>query len=226
MNLEDPKIFELNDFKSMNVLEFEDEGEVTNIYYMDNFYKYPDLVFEYICSIEPPLWKIEDQPSLNTINFEDRRHMIDHKGMKNVTNALSNLCGQRVNCGEDYQIVTNFTRFSKTEENNYHDNYWWPHNDSGYNGICYFMDSDNEIGTNLYKPIVKIADTIEHLEPWTPKKYWEIVISLRAKFNRFVMFEGSKYKHGMHIYDDRYFAEHWSEAKYRINQVFFMTNEK
>lgn len=233
-----PSIFETNDLSNMNIIEFVDGEKVSNIYWMDDFYKNPNLVYEYINSIEPPLWKYGPEwefnniKTKNTIYFEDRRHMMDHPGMPNLMNNLSKLCGQSPT---DNDIVTNFTRFSKVKENPYHDHYWWPHHDGGYNGICYFTKNE-EMGTNLYKPLITNNPDLlpldenggirnEHGIPWTPKKYWEIVVGFRSKFNRFVMFEGSYYYHSMDLSGKNYFADHWSNAEYRINQVFFFNNK-
>ena len=233
----DPTIFENNDISNMNIIEFVDGDKVSNIYWMDNFYKNPDLVYEYLTSIEPPLWKYgpeweTDIKSKNTVYFEDRRHMMDHPGMCSVMKFLSKVCHQDPH---DEDVVTNFTRFSKVKENPYHDHYWWPHHDGGYNGICYFTKNE-EIGTNIYKPLITDNPDIlpldenggvrnEHGIPWTPKKYWEKVFSFRSKFNRFVMFEGSYYYHSMDLTGKHYFADHWSNAEYRINQVFFFDNK-
>ena len=93
-----------------------------------------------------------------------------------------------------------------------------------------------DIGTNIYKPLITDDPELlpldendgvrdEHAIPWTPKNLWEIVFSFRAKFNRFVMFEGSYYYHSMNLTGDNYFGDHYSDAKFRINQVFFMKND-
>lgn len=233
---DDLSLFETNDFSNMNIIEFVDGDKVSNIYWMDDFYKRPYDVYDYLTSVEPPLWKVTkewktDKKSRNTIDFEDRRHMMQHPGMENLMRSLGEICFQEAN---DTDIVTNFTRFSKTKLCESH--YWWPHHDSGYNGICYLSRYD-EIGTNLYKPrfidrpdILPLdennTDRDEHGRPWEPKSYWEVVLRLRSKFNRFVMFEGSYYYHSMNLTGENYFADHWSNAEYRINQVFFLSEKK
>ena len=237
MNLaDDPTLFETNDFSNMKIIEFVDGDKVSNIFWMDNFYKRPVDVYQYLLSIVPPLWKVGPEwemgrETLNTKYFEDRRHMMPHPGIPSLNSKLSDLCGQ------DYMddgIVTNFTRFSKVKENPYETHYWWPHHDGGYNGICYLSTVD-EVGTNLYKPLITDNPDIlpldendgvrdEHAIPWTPKELWEIIFRFRSKFNRFVMFEGSYYYHSMDLTGKNYFADHYSDAKFRINQVFFMAN--
>jgi len=233
----DPTLFEINDISNMNIIEFVDGDKISNIYWMDNFYKRPDDIVEYLSSVKPPLWKYGvgfegfQDTTLNTKYFEDRRHMLKHPGMERVIDPLTKLNGQKP-C--DYDIVTNYTRFSRIKENPYKDHYWWPHHDSGYNGICY-LQKHEEIGTNIYKPLIADRPDIlpldenggmrdEHGIPWTSKKLWEIVLSFKTKYNRFVMFEGSYYYHSMNLTGERYFANHWSDADYRMNQVFFFVN--
>ena len=46
-------IWEHNDLSNIQVEDFED----SKIYWMDDFYKYPDLVYEEITREDPPLWK-------------------------------------------------------------------------------------------------------------------------------------------------------------------------
>jgi hypothetical protein len=225
-------IFELNDFSNMKVLDFENN---TKLYYMDNFYKYPDLVLDYLNSKEPPLWKYGPdwdpyKKSKNTKDFEDRRHQLDHIGMENVYKKLSKLCGQHPSSYTE--IVTNYTRFSRCKNNNYVDNYWWPHHDTGYNGICYFNDYNGEEydGTYIYKPkdenIAKMHQKGEHEDPWTPKSEWDVLLKIKAKYNRFVMFDGFEFWHGMYLDGTRWFADNYKDAKYRVNQVFFFTDKR
>lgn len=231
------KLFETNDISKMNIIKFNDGDKVSNLYWMDDFYKNPDDVFEYINSVEPPLWKFDGEwskeNSLNTKYFEDRRHMRKNPYMKNILQQLSNLCGQEPH---DTDIVTNYTRFSNVLENPYKTHYWWPHHDSGYNGICYLSKYD-EVGTNLYKPkILNRPDILpldennghrdEHAIPWSPKELWDIILKFKSKYNRFVMFEGSYYYHSMNLTGKHYFADHYSNAEYRINQVFFFNSNK
>ena len=104
-------IFETNDFSKMKIIDFQD----TKIYYMDNFYKNPYLVLEYLNSVEPPVWKSWETPSRNMIDFEDRRHEFNHEGMRIVYQKLSNLCGQLPVQGPN--VITNYTRFKKSPNN-------------------------------------------------------------------------------------------------------------
>ena len=66
-------IWEHNDLSNIQVEDFED----SKVYWMDDFYKYPDLVYEEVTKEEPPLWKYgEDwntEGSQNNIRFIDAR---------------------------------------------------------------------------------------------------------------------------------------------------------
>ena len=194
-------IFELN---NINV-----EVEYLNnsaIYTIDNFYKHPESVYEYI--FEKPymegrdcLWKLNEKPSYNGIHFEDRRFIsFDEQVIDNYI-FLSELINDMPFKPE---IYTNDTTFRDSDEskdfNNFQDNYWWPHRDYGYTGIVYFTEVG---GTNLYSD--ETTDTKdnryvnEHHAPWRSKSDYEVLKTLESKYNRFVLFDGLKFLHGMDI---------------------------
>lgn len=217
-------IFEINDLSNLKMETYDG----SNFWYMDNFYKYPDLVYSYITSTEPPIWKEWEQPSNNMVYFEDRRHMIDYDGVEEVTRSLGKIIGQQSN--NPKQITTNFTRFVKHPFNNYKDYYWWPHIDSGYNAIVYLNREIEEeyMGTHIYKKLVEDDDNEklpEHYQPWHSKNDWEILFSFKALYNRLVIFDGKKYYHAMDVSDDRFFGDTLDEANFRINQVMFFDQE-
>ena len=136
-------MFDLND-----QLEIKKElflGSV--IYVIDNFYKNPQDVDNYLFSEPAPLWKINEKPSCNNVYFEDRRLIKFDNRLKSTIDFLSNLISQKPS---SYDIVTNQARFYKHTFNDIENCYWWPHLDRGYNGIVYFND-DNENGTNIYR---------------------------------------------------------------------------
>ena len=76
---------------------------------------------------------------------------------------------------ESHDIVTNMQRFFKHDFNDYKNCHWWPHQDSGYNGIVYFNKDDNTSGTNLYSVKKQYNMTLEHVEPWRPKENFKIL---------------------------------------------------
>jgi len=184
------------------------------IYYVDDFYLYPEQVDEYLFGGKTPLHKIEEKPSHNTIHFEDRRLIKMDRRLKSVVDFLSVICSQTP---DTYAVVTNMQRFFDHEFNDYKNCIWWPHKDFGYNGIVYFNKGDNECGTNLYGDTTdELPDVPEHYQPWRPSEKYEILKVLEPKYNRLVFFDGFKFPHGANIFNNRYFGE-----EYRKNQVFF-----
>ena len=154
-------MFELNDNLEIKKELF--QGTV--IYTIDDFYKYPQEVDDYLFS-EPnkiPLHKIWENPTFNGVHFEDRRHegySIDNLDIAKVYDFLSKLCGQGYQGAE---VVTNCTRFKRHEFNDYENCHWWPHRDGGYNGIVYFNDDDKLIDPVWESVSLKIKKYIPFL---------------------------------------------------------------
>ena len=189
----------------------------SKIFTIDNFYKNPDEVYDFLFNREVPLWKIEEKPSFNTIHFIDKRLIEYDERLLPVIGFLSYLCNQDA---ESHDIVTNMQRFFKHDFNDYKNCHWWPHQDSGYNGIVYFNKDDNTSGTNLYSVKKQYKMTLEHVEPWRPKENFKILKTLEPEYNRLVFFDGLKFLHGANFPDNRYFDE-----EYRTNQVFFFLED-
>ena len=187
------------------------------IYIIDNFYRNPQKIENYLFKDIStfPLHKGYDKPTYNGIYFEDRRKPPkENLELKKVYDFLSDLCGQSYG---DLNAVTNCVRFEKHEFNDYENCHWWPHTDSGYNGLVYFNDNDNENGTNLYRELIPLPNVNEHFAPWRSKDEFEVIKHLEPKYNRLVFFDGWRFQHGMNISNDRYFGQ-----EYRKNQVFFL----
>ena len=189
----------------------------SKIFIIDNFYKTPDEVYDFLFNRDVPLWKIEEKPSFNTIHFIDKRLIEYDERLLPVIGFLSYLCNQDA---ESHDIVTNMQRFFKHDFNDYKNCHWWPHQDSGYNGIVYFNKDDNTSGTNLYSVKKQYNMTLEHVEPWRPKENFKILKTLEPEYNRLVFFDGLKFLHGANFPDNRYFDE-----EYRTNQVFFFLED-
>ena len=189
----------------------------SKIFTIDNFYKNPDEVYDFLFNREVPLWKIEEKPSFNTIHFIDKRLIEYDERLLPVIGFLSYLCNQDA---ESHDIVTNMQRFFKHDFNDYKNCHWWPHQDRGYNGIVYFNKDDNTSGTNLYSVKKQYNMTLEHVEPWRPKENFKILKTLEPEYNRLVFFDGLKFLHGANFPDNRYFDE-----EYRTNQVFFFLED-
>ena len=189
----------------------------SKIFIIDNFYKNPDEVYDFLFNREVPLWKMDEKPSFNTIHFIDKRIDEYDERLAPVIGFLSYLCNQDA---ESHDIVTNMQRFFKHDFNDYKNCHWWPHQDSGYNGIVYFNKDDNTSGTNLYSVKKRYDMTDEHYRPWIPKEEFKILKTLEPEYNRLVFFDGLKFLHGANFPDDRYFGD-----EYRTNQVFFFLED-
>jgi hypothetical protein len=210
-------IFEIN----QNVVVETQLLNNSEVYIIDDFYKHPEKVLNLFLSVPPKIHKKNEKLSYNQIYFDDRRHRLKSDKISHVYKFLGSLCNQKSVLGDD-AVVTNFTRFKTSAFNDYKQNYWWPHIDEGYTGILYLSD-DTESGTNLYNVLnyTKDFNTNEHYTPWRSKKDYQILMSLKSKFNRMVLFDGLKFCHAMNICNQKYFG-----GEYRINQVFFFSESK
>jgi hypothetical protein len=106
------------------------------------------------------------------------------------------------------------------EFNDYQNNYWWPHLDEGHTGIVFF-NRDEDSGTNIYRCLELSEDdmrydTPEHVAPWRPKDKYELLKSMKPRYNRCILFNAKRYLHGQNIIDDRY------TDQFRLNQVLFL----
>lgn len=201
-------------FKLSDKIKVETETiDNSNLFFIDNFYANPKLVRNYILSNKPSYHKSKDIITYNGIYFTDMRHDIENEEIKNVYEYLQNLCNRNALSSN---ILTNYFTFTESNFNNYTDNYWWPHYDSGYTAIIYLNEGEDNCGTNLYENLdKKLPKVPEHYCPWRSKNKFNLIKTLRSKFNRLVMFDALKFCHGMNICDDRY------QSEYRLNQVLF-----
>jgi len=197
----------------------------SRIYYIENFYKYPDKVKRFTLEPLPVMWKVDSAP--NGCFYHDRRleaHISGDPQIDKNYEILEQLIGQRRSDNADggYEFISNVTRYLKHSYNDIENCNWWPHTDAGYNGIITLNDEwgDEEFsGTALYHPD-DVQDftgmTHEGQTPWIDKSVHRLVKDVKAKYNRCVLFDGLKFPHAMLINDYRFF-----EDIYRVNQVLF-----
>tara|TARA_B100001105_G_C22312908_1_gene408931 strand:- start:275 stop:919 length:645 start_codon:yes stop_codon:yes gene_type:complete len=213
----------------MNILDLNDKSKITvenfknsDIFYIDNFYKNPDMVVDFLekqpSGFHDP-GHDPDHENLNGKYFHDLRHEVCLKDMENVTVYLSKLCNRNFLFHERNRVKTNKTKFKLCKFNDYKNNFWHPHQDDGYTAIIYLNKNDEECGTNLYEIISPDLDDSfgEHVTPWRDKSKWSIIKTITPKYNSCVIFDALKFYHGMNICNDKYFGD-----EYRLNQVVFM----
>ena len=205
-------MFELN-----NKLEVKKQYLKNSIIYtIDDFYKTPDEILSFIERNPAHQHKIEEEGSLNMKYFQDLLHSNYFNSLEKVNVFLKNIVKQDVKY-QNYNFLTNVTKFIDKEFNDYENNYWYPHKDFGYTALIYFNKEETN-ATNLYEDIgddfKNIKNTSEHSNPWRLKEKWQIIHTIRSKYNRCVIFDGLIF-HGMVVDNDMFFN------KYRVNQVLF-----
>lgn len=211
-------IFDFNEDSPIIVEDFMD----SKIYYIDNFFKNPDDIVDFLHDtpgyVHHPSFIPSGMKDRNCIDFLDKRHEFTIDGIDKVNKYLSNICGQK-SFYDPHCLMSNMTKFFNTPFNDYENKYWWPHCDDGYNGIIYLNKDDISCGTNLYNLDnldTTIDEEYEHTHPWRSKKHYSILKSIEPVYNRCVLFDGLKFLHGMNICNDKYFSD-----IFRLNLAFF-----
>jgi hypothetical protein len=212
-------MFEFN--KNIECIEAFD----SKIYIVDDFYKNPHEIINWISKIPRTIHKAHQTPSYNRVHFRDERHYIPVENINPIIEWMKEITGQEFD-----DLNTNCTFFSNwqswvdNEFNSVHESsVWYPHLDYGYTALIYF-DEESIGGTNLYLPKNEhersnIAKINEHYEPWRSGDDWEVLVTLQSKFNRMVLFEADKFYHGLE-FSPKYFNTP------RLNQAIFFNREK
>jgi hypothetical protein len=191
----------------------------SNIYTIDNFFKDPDSILKYLLATPPFIHKGNERPSFNTIHFFEGRHIINDPQIGAIQQKLKSICGGTEL--QTNQICSNVASFNDPVFNDYKNNYWWPHTDFGYNCLIYMNKFETD-GTNIYEEVspedrkyLRENKINEHQAPWRSKRFYNIIKTIPAKYNRLVMFDGKKFLHNMAINDDTFFHQ------YRLNLALF-----
>ena len=208
-------MFEFNNIEKIDI----ETIDGSNIYTIDNFFKDPESIVEYLLSTPPFVHKGHERPSFNTIHFFEGRHVIANPQIGVIQKTLAAIFGG--NELQTNQICSNVASFKDPIFNDYKNNYWWPHRDLGYNCLIYMNKLDMD-GTNIYHEVspedgvyLRENKINEHQAPWRSKKFYSIIKTIPAKYNRLVMFDGKKFLHNMAINDDTFFHQ------YRLNLALF-----
>lgn len=177
-----------------------------------DFYKYPDKIENLFDTTPPFIHKWQETNSLNTNKFIDCRHHIYSKDFQQTEEKLYKVFNRDISNAEGI-IYTNFTKFLNIDDE-FKQNYWWPHVDKNYFNCIIYFNKDKCDGTNIYNQL-KENQGSEHSSPWQPKINYELLFNLESSYNTMVIFRSNLY-HGL-AYNNHKFKD-----TFRKNQVIFI----
>ena len=185
------------------------DGET--IVYLDNIYKNPDRVVEYLDSCPILSHRTYRADVTNGLDFYDGRHTIT-ESYDQSWNNIHGLVGAIM--GINPIEWTNRCSFNMTTFNCSSKGHWFPHQDPGLiNGLVYLNKCNNYgAGTSFYKPF-KYKGKGEHIDPWCD--YVEESHCILDRFNCGVFFSGDIY-HAMRVVGDTFVN------KRRYTEVHFL----
>ena len=195
-------MFNTNKLKKETVLD-------RPIFIVDDFLNNPDDLYNHIFSELGGIHKSNNINSLNEIYFIDRRKHIQGDFIKQINCLVKELTNQN----PMYEVLaTNETLFFDEPYNDPENNWWWAHQDLGYNMIIYMSKDGDSCGTNLYCPedyrrLLAYGDYEEHTHPWVPKENIKRLKHLEGKYNRMVLFDGN-IPHGMNLIKNKFINEY------------------
>lgn len=209
-------MFEINNRKVETYTVNNHELSVIN-----DFYKYPDQVVDWITSFEAHWHKHASGYFHQGVDFIDKRHQLYTYEIEPVYRFLETVTQQNVEPdslypmeeqrNEYFKITTNYTKFLN---NKYDDHYFFPHKDLGKTAICY-LNKTKSNGTNFYKDI-SYQQGIEHKQHYIPKDKIEVIHHVHSEYNKLLIWDGQDLYHGLCM--DKKYTKEW-----RLNQVFFFT---
>ena len=197
-------IFDINNLKLFKINNY--------VYQIEDFYKYPDKVESLFNNTPPFIHKWGELNSLNTNKFIDCRHNFYSNEFKQTEEKIYKILNRDINSAKGL-VLTNFTKFINID-NEYKDNYWWPHTDDNYLNCIIYFNKELCDGTNLYNKL-KDNEGSEHSNPWQPKTNYDKLFNIKSGYNNMVIFKSNLY-HGL-AYDNHKFKN-----IFRKNQVIFI----
>ena len=193
--------FEYNSSWNINVEPWRD----SKIVFIDNIYKHPDRVYEYLTSVNAI---VSPKPgnNLNGIDFMDGQMYLDNRWDENRKFLLEKL--YKIYELEDTGTFNVFNQFRLINDFPGPNNYWHPHTDNRVNFITFLNKThDLKAGTSLYKAMstkakayIGVKDT-EHSKPWKNPNQFNEELCILDRFNCAVAFPGQWF-HGQTIVDN------------------------
>ena len=163
--------------------------------FVDNFYKYPYRVRDYIDSCPIKSHKIASKKTLNGRAYLDGRLHVNYPNSYTDVNRVTlyeRICGiygvefNPINWMRTYNL---FRLIKKPKEK-----YWWPHQDPALNFLVYLNPmNDMGPGTSFFTKTNNREIGDEHVESWLSEDDFIEDLCVLDKFNTLVVFPGQFY---------------------------------
>lgn len=221
------------DFFNYDDLSMNDKWKVTiypffdsHILCVDNVYRNPKKVYEYVSQCPIVSLKPNTKGSLNGKSFYDGQHYANLRFDNRREILFTKICQfYKIEMGENFDInpFAIFNQFKLLKNHPGHPYFWNPHVDHNLNVLIYLNPDENySPGTSIYTSttrgraeLSKDGDSdSEHTDPWKNPSYFQEELCILSRFNSLVAFPG-QWPHGQTIVDNRY------TKKTRITEVTF-----
>ena len=218
MKFFDNKDFEYNESWAITKTPWKD----SEILFIDNIYKRPERVYDYLNSIQGIRTNKSVKNSLNGTDFMDGQILFDSRWdlhREYLLKGIANNYNVEVDLQNLFHVVNQFRLLKDIPGKGYH---WHPHCDGQLNFII-FLNPDHHMksGTSLYTPLNTKAKTFylkkdtEHNNPWKTSDQFREELCILDKFNCGVVFPG-KWFHGQTIVDNFF------KTTTRFTEVIFL----
>lgn len=196
-----PSDFEYNSSWNIDIIPWRD----SKIVFIDNIYKNPDRVYEYLTSVNSIVSQKHGN-NCNGVDFMDGQLFLDNRWDLNRKFLISKLYTlyelkeeETFNVFNQFRLIGDFPGLG---------NHWHPHTDGKVNFITFLNKTHHlKAGTSLYKAqstkanfFIGKIDT-EHTKPWKNSKQFEEELCILDRFNCGVAFPGQWF-HGQTIVDN------------------------
>ena len=210
--------FEMNSSWAVTKVPWKDSF----ILFIDNIYKYPDRVYDYLISVDAIRTFKFTKNSLNGIDFMDGQTQLDNRWDLNRAHLLQLIADQYEVEVDTNSVPNTINQFRLIKDYPGFGNYWHPHVDGQINFIT-FLNKYHHLksGTSLFtakntkaKSYLKIKDH-EHSKPWKTDKYYQEDLCILDSYNCGVAFPGNWF-HGQTITDNFF------KSQTRFTEVTFL----
>ena len=209
-------MFELNENLDIQQEVFQD----TVIYTIDNFFKDPHKILDFMKTAPHTVWKGFENPKFNGIHYKYVKIFHHSVEIQPVIDLMMPFF-QKGEIQHKGFVLSDFY-LRDPVNNDYKNNYFWPHKDFGFTGVVFLNEYDGP-GTNMYHEnsmVIRDPSIVpKSLDPWQSKENYTLEKVLMSKFNRCIFFDAFKFYHNIAVDDDAWFNEH------RYNVVIHFKHE-